>query len=300
MSSDDPFSNDSDRTVLRPTPGGRRSDIPTPQGSAGEELDQYSPQMSPPQAQSSVQSYSSELISIQGAGKNPLINSSATLFSLVVQLRGSMSNANVASLKTHISGELQKFETEVRDAGVVSEQMTVARYALCTLLDETVMNTPWGNSSDWSEQSLLSIFHHENLGGEKFFSLLERAMADPIRNIQLLELMYVCLALGFEGKYGVINNGRVKLDDVRESLYRLLRMHRAEVEHDLSPNWRGSENKGTKFIKYVPLWVVAATSGVLLMGLYIVFSYLLSVNSDPVLLKLENIGLPETQIVTEK
>jgi len=299
MSTDDPFSNDNDRTVLRPIPGGRRSDISASPDSAGDMPPQNSPPM-PQQEQMSPQPSSADLISIQSAGKNPLVNASATLFSLVVQLRGSMANANVASLKTHISSEIQKFETEARNSGVVSEQVTVARYALCTMLDETVMNTPWGNSSDWSEQSLLSIFHRENLGGEKFFTLIDRAMAEPIRNIQLLEFMYVCLALGFEGKYGVINNGKVKLEDVRENLYRLLRTHTAEFERDLSPNWRSSENRGAKFIKYVPLWVVAATSGVLLLSLYVGFSYLLSLHTDPVLLKLDNIGLSEAQIVIEK
>jgi len=299
MSTDDPFSNDKDRTVLRPMPGGRRSDIPSPPGSVEGKQQQNSPQISQ-QEQVSRQPLSSEFVSIQGAGKNPLVNSSITLFSLVVQLRGSMANANVSSLKAHISSEIQKFETEARNAGVVSEQTTVARYALCTLLDETVMKTPWGNSSDWSEQSLLSIFHRENLGGDKFFSLVDRAMAEPMRNIQLLEFMYVCLALGFEGKYGVMNNGREKLEGVREDLYRLLRTYTEDFEHDLSPNWRSSEKKGTTFIKYVPLWVVAATSGVLLLSLYIGFSYLLSLNSDPVLQKLESIGLSETNIEIKK
>lgn len=286
MSSDDQFSNDNDRTVLRPMPGGRRSDIPTPPGS-GAGIQPQNFQRTPSQP------LHADLISIQSAGNNPIINSSATLFSLVVQLRGSMTNADVGSLKAHISSEIKQFESETRDAGVLSEQVTVARYALCTLLDETVMNTPWGNSSDWSEQSLLSIFHRENLGGEKFFSLIDRAMAEPMRNMQLLEFMYVCLALGFEGKYGVMNNGRAKLEDVREDLYRLLRTHTADFEHDLSPHWRSSENKGAKFIKYVPLWVVAATSGVLLLSLYIGFSYLLSLNTDPVLVKLQEIGQPE-------
>ena len=248
----------------------------------------------------SAQSFSTEPISIQGAGKNALVNSAVTLFSLAVQLRGSMTNNNVESLKAHISNEIQKFEKVAKNTGVANEQISVARYALCTLLDETVMNTPWGNASKWSEQSLLSIFHRENLGGEKFFALIDRASTEPVRNLLLLEFLYVCLALGFEGKYGIINNGKEKLEEVRENLYRLLRTHTADIERDLSPNWRNHENRSSRLIKYIPLWVVAAISGAVLLSLFIGFSYLLNSNAIPVLMELEKIGSSESYVETEK
>ncbi len=64
-----------------------------------------------------------------------------------------------------------------------------------------MLNTPWGAQSDWSTQSLLVTFHREAAGGEKFFQILDRVSGEPQRYRALLELLYVCLALGFEGKY---------------------------------------------------------------------------------------------------
>ena len=73
------------------------------------------------------------------------------------------------------------------------ETVLAARYVLCTFLDEIVLGTPWGSESVWSTQSLLSSFHNETWGGEKFFLILDSMLQDPAGNINLIELMYVCL-----------------------------------------------------------------------------------------------------------
>ncbi len=53
--------------------------------------------------------------------------------------------------------------------------MLLARYALCTALDEAVLSTPWGSGGDWGKQSLLITVHNEAWGGEKVFQLLDIA-----------------------------------------------------------------------------------------------------------------------------
>ena len=48
---------------------------------------------------------------------------------------------------------------------------------------------------------LLVALHREAWGGEKVFQLLAKLAENPGANRDILELMYVCLALGFEGRY---------------------------------------------------------------------------------------------------
>ena len=55
------------------------------------------------------------------------------------------------------------------------------------------------------------MFHKEAQGGEKFFEILERLRAEPDRYIDLIELLYVCLALGYEGKYRARPSGQRRL-----------------------------------------------------------------------------------------
>ena len=93
---------------------------------------------------------------------------------------------------------------------------------MCTALDEAAMNTPWGHEADWSQHNLLATFHNEVAGGERFFSLLKGLGREPKENIYLLELMYVCLALGYEGTYKIARNGQETLQKVRVWLYDLI------------------------------------------------------------------------------
>ena len=130
------------------------------------------------------------------------------LLVLAGRLRGQISQADVDALRRQTTQEIRAFEDRAKMSAVPPEDVLAARYALCTVIDEAVLNTPWGAQSGWSTQSLLVTFHREASGGEKFFQILDRVSADPSRYLSLLELLYVCLALGFEGKYRLDERGR--------------------------------------------------------------------------------------------
>jgi type VI secretion system protein ImpK len=44
-----------------------------------------------------------------------------------------------------------------------------------------------------------------------------------------MELQYLCLTSGFEGRYKVADRGREQLEDIRHDLYRRIRSHRGEA-----------------------------------------------------------------------
>jgi type VI secretion system protein ImpK len=44
----------------------------------------------------------------------------------------------------------------------------------------------------------------------------------------MLELIYLCLSIGFEGKYRIMERGASQLDIVRDALYRQIRQVRGE------------------------------------------------------------------------
>ncbi|KPX98631.1 Type IV/VI secretion system protein [Pseudomonas amygdali pv. mori] len=84
---------------------------------------------------------------------------------------------DIALLNVQLSDQIKLFEAEGRRNAIENDQLLAARYVLCTVVDEAVLNTPWGSKSDWSKISLLSRFHKETFGGEKFFQLLEKLSA---------------------------------------------------------------------------------------------------------------------------
>jgi len=50
---------------------------------------------------------------------------------------------------------------------------------------------------------MCSLFHNDVAGGERFFEFLTHFEREPGRYGDVLELMYLCLSLGFEGRLRV-------------------------------------------------------------------------------------------------
>ena len=49
----------------------------------------------------------------------------------------------------------------MRAARLPDDQRHIARYALCTVIDEAIQMTPWGGTANWAQQSLLIHFFRE-------------------------------------------------------------------------------------------------------------------------------------------
>lgn len=260
---------DPDRTVLIPTPGGRRTapSQPAPQPSADTTV-------APRPAGAPAQ--------LHGEGLNPLVRAANPLLDLVTPLRRMASHPDVEALRMQLIQAVKHFEAAAKAAHVEHDQIAAARYALCTLLDETISSTPWGGGGVWASRSLLVAFHNEAFGGEKFFLILQKLSQAPKQNIEALELMYLCLALGLEGRYRVIDNGRSQLDALRERLQQLIAQQRQAPEAELSPHWQGASGKGEPLWRMVPVWILGAAAAVLLILLQLFLGHSLGARSDPV------------------
>jgi type VI secretion system protein ImpK len=219
------------------------------------------------------------------------VRAASAVLLLAGQLRGTLSPPDVPGLRRHALDEIHRFEERARSAGVANESVLAARYALCTTLDEAVLSTPWGAQSEWAQQTLLVTLHREAWGGEKFFEMLERISRDPSRHIALMELQYVCLAVGFTGKYQVIDRGHARLAEVRQELYRSIRDYRGTPPVELSPRWRGLEDRRNRVIRYVPWWVLGAAALALVATTYAVYYARLGGVAAPVHAALASVGL---------
>ena len=220
-----------------------------------------------------------------GSGLNRLVRAANPLLDLVVPLRHTTQPPDLGQLRERLAQAIRTFETEAREAGVPMESIAAARYALCTLLDEAIAGTAWG-SGVWGSRSLLVAFHNEAFGGEKFFLVLQRLSQDPVQHLDLLELMYLCLALGLEGRFRVADGGQSQLTALRERLLQLIRQHRGAPETDLSPHWRGEAAPAQSPLRRTPLWVLAAVACTLLLAAQLIASHFLNRASDPVFAKL--------------
>lgn len=214
---------------------------------------------------------------------NALVRAAAPLLSAVIGLKTGARGESLTELNQSLSEKIKAFDIAAVQHGAESSQIQAARYVLCTVVDEAVVTTAWGDKSEWSKMSLLSRFQGETSGGEKFFHLLDRALHNPEKYSPLLELMYICLALGFEGKYRVKPRGSIELEGIRDSLYRQILKLRGEVPRELSPHWEGLNDGRRRLVRIVPWWLVAIFVLICLTGMYSGFAWVLAEQRETVL-----------------
>jgi type VI secretion system protein ImpK len=265
----DPFraGDHEDRTVFIPMPGGRR------RGGAAAEA--------PARGYLPVEERGGAPLPA-GVGANPLLKSAASLFALVRQLRSTPRHDDIHRLRDDVIAALQQFDADTRAAGVDAKAAAQAGYALCALIDEAVLGTPWGLNSSWSQQSLSITFYKENVAGEHLFGFLERARELPQQNLDLLEFFYVCLSQGFEGRYRLEPGGLDRLSRIRADLYEAIRRERGEPTRELSPRWRGVIDRRPALSRYMPLWVTAAAAAAVVLLVFLVLNLKLNEDSDRV------------------
>ncbi len=227
-------------------------------------------------------------------GLNPLVNYSGRLLIEIVRLRSAGSEeaarqgeggSGLEDLRQRLEAEIRCFEAQALSAEIDHSQVLAAKYVLCTALDESVSTSPVGAGGEWSRQALLSTFHNETWGGEKFFQIAERCMQQPARNLYLLELIYLLLSLGFEGRYKLQSRGVIELELLRERIYRQVRMLRGEPPQDLCkklPEGRYAN----RIYTYVPVALLATFVLSCLFVTYLGFAHILANRAEPVLYRL--------------
>lgn len=293
--SSDPFGR-SERTIIRPNPGGRRASLP-PAPSAPASQPHQPPQapspgvpgtgdewmsnpppipLAPPAAPAGPPLPRGELLT---PNANPLLRAAGPLLLLLGRIRAGLSNAPFAQLLGQVSDSIEAFEHEVRAAGVSGETARSAKYVLAATADDIVQNIPGDDRHVWTQYSMLSRFFGERTGGIRFFEELDRAKADPSVNYDLLELMHACLALGFQGIHRTSAGGAANLQMIQRNLFETLRRVKQPAP-ELSPRWRGQAIAAAVTGFKVPVWSAAAIAAVALLGVYFVFRALLSGNAE--------------------
>lgn len=286
MDDNDPFNSDedSDRTIVRPNPGGRR-------GASRLQPSAAAPSPRPPAGAAAARAPASKGSMFGGqprddistTGPNVLIAAAAPLIALGSSLRFLPELNEIQELRTRIAGELKRFKEAAGASGADDETIRLAHYTLCAFIDDIVQNTIWGTASSWSQRNLVSAYHNDVTAGERLFEICERLNRSPDRFPDVLELIYVVISLGFEGRYRIDPHGTTLLGRIRDALYGSLRKRRPQIERGLSPRWQGSGTGQKPLLRRIPVWVYWSALAGLGAILYSAFLYGLNSKSDEAL-----------------
>ncbi len=93
---------------------------------------------------------------------------------------------------------LSESEKMMRDGGIVAGEYNEARFAICAWIDEALLGSTWQGRTEWQRESLQRRYFQTADAGEEFF---ERLNQIGLQQREVREIYYLCLAMGFKGRY---------------------------------------------------------------------------------------------------
>jgi type VI secretion system protein ImpK len=192
-------------------------------------------------------------------------------FLMIFYVRDGKDPGQPDQLRKEISLLLQELEGRGKRRGYSEEDLKATKYALCALLDETILNSRWPFKDQWADRPLQLEYFGEHMAGERFFELLERVRGKGSRKADLLEVFCITLILGFQGKYKM--RGGDELRHLTRDLIGEILNHRGGPPRSLAPHWSIPEEPVERPTRIVPrwVWITGLASIVLVILVFVIF-----------------------------
>ncbi|HTR11312.1 MAG TPA: type IVB secretion system protein IcmH/DotU [Paraburkholderia sp.] len=169
-----------------------------------------------------------ERLQTAAAAGRPLLEAARPLLQALRDPPADLDADAVLARRQRLLNEARAFERVCAGLMVPRAAADDALYCLCSALDEAAMQTAWGKGAatgtEWSANGLATTLGYDRQGDDRVFGMLNNAMRDPDAQGDMLELLQEILACGFEGRYRRAQDGSRRLQDIRNSLGRLIRM----------------------------------------------------------------------------
>ena len=218
-----------------------------------------------------------------------LLHAADAVLALLPRLRSLAAPADPAALRAQLLQRLAAFEAEASAHGEAATHIAGARNLLCHFVDEVLGATPWGAQGLWDAHALVPAAQAQaRTPSVDPLVLMQSALADPAAHAPLLELFYVCIALGFEGGLRNTPQAHAELEALTTRLHSLLPARRgsARAQRTLSPRWRGLATRGHRDLSALPLWALLVFGAALLLALWLVLNARLDARARPVFARL--------------
>lgn len=121
-------------------------------------------------------------------------------------------------VKSTIRRLLAESELHVGKGVFTRDDYDQARFAICAWVDEAILSSAWNQKSFWLKDQLQRLHYNTTAAGEEFF---DRLSAIGLHQREVREVFYLCLALGFTGRY-CHKNDEYQLEQIKTSNLKLL------------------------------------------------------------------------------
>jgi len=146
------------------------------------------------------------------------------VFTAVVRLRyNRQAVLDADTFRAQMRQALRVAEQEARSRGSSAEDVKQVIFAVVAFLDESVLTSRNPVFVNWPRLPLQAELFGHQLAGEIFFQELQKSLnrSDSQETADLLEVYYLCLLLGFKGRYAAGGDLRSVMAATQEKIRRI-------------------------------------------------------------------------------
>jgi type VI secretion system protein ImpK len=149
--------------------------------------------------------------------------------------RQQVTDAN--SFRQQLWAGVKLADEDARRRGYTADDIELAIFAVVAFLDESILNMRSPVFADWPRQPMQEERYGHHVAGEIFFQNLQKLLGrtDSQELADLIEIYYLCLLLGFAGRYSLGGRGELR-SIATQAGEKIQRIRRSGPE--LAPAWR--------------------------------------------------------------
>lgn len=183
-------------------------------------------------------------------------------------------------VKADITRLMSDIEIRIGQTNIHPDDFDLARFAVVAWVDEMLLSSQWQDKDGWQKEPLQRLYYQTADAGELFFDRLN-AIGPHQRDVR--EVYYLCLAMGFKGRY-IHEGDDYLLDQLKTSNLKLLTGTSVGIPSletgNFFPEAFPAETEalipskaGRRFSKFTLLGL--AFPIVLFVGLFIIYTFIL-------------------------
>lgn len=131
--------------------------------------------------------------------------------------RGLRAASSPEAIRDEVQRRLDALSAIARAEGLTGAAVEAMLLPLVALADEVALEQRDALANAWADRPLQMHYFRENVAGELFFSALDAARREPSTSPLVLRAYFLCLCLGFRGRYA-LHGDLTELDRTREFL----------------------------------------------------------------------------------
>ncbi|MDC5820000.1 type IVB secretion system protein IcmH/DotU [Vibrio europaeus] len=152
----------------------------------------------------------SEFLHYFDKAENQLLNISSELLATTLKVSTLPEPEDVTTLRHQLVDGINGIKTKGAELSYPVAVIDKLCFLYAVVLDELIIYSEWGESRGWENKTLLSELFGMRNGGELFFTVADKALRQPHKMIDLLEIIYIFLNIGFKGQYRETGNDQLK------------------------------------------------------------------------------------------